>query len=266
MKLAVLGHLGCVGSAVKSGLERVGHKVIGHDTRAGTKIEDVLDTKVAFICVPTPSNQDGSCNTDIVESVVKSLNDLNYSGIIAIKSTVQPGTCLNLQNKYPNQYICFVPEFLRERSAFSDFVENHNVCVIGTNNDYVYQQVVLAHGKLPKKFVQLTPTEAELVKYYHNVFNALRVVWANNFYDICQKLKADYTKVKDAALAQGAFLDLYMDCNENFRGYCGVCLPKDSKALSSLAHQLGVPGKLFDVIVEDNKLWRADIIGDMRRE
>lgn len=280
-KIGIAGHLGCVGSAVKSGFERLGHQVVGHDPRAGTKLSCLLDTDAIFICVPTPADKaTGHCNTNIVEGVVEELASFKYKGVVAIKSTVKPGTTNKLQQKFEELELCFVPEFLRERSAFSDFIENHNVCIIGVpeeslkmygsqkKNIVLGKQKLIAemHGHYPKQFKYLTSTEAELAKYFHNVFNALRVVWANNFYDICDKMGADYTSIKNACAANNTFQDIYMDCNENFRGFCGVCLPKDSSALAALASDLEVPGKLFQTIVEDNKLWRADIIGDMRRE
>lgn len=232
--IGVCGSLGCVGSAVKSGLERLGHKVIGHDIRAGTSIEDLLETDVVFICVPTPADKEtGKCDTSIVENVVKELDSLHYKGVIAIKSTVAPTTTDKLQKRYPALEICFVPEFLRERSAFSDFIENHNVCVVGAHANRTYELIKEIHGHYPKSFVKLKPIEAELVKYYHNVFNALRVVWANNFYELATALGADYTAVKNAAAKQGAFLDMYMDCNENFRGYTGLCVVEGTKVYTS---------------------------------
>ena len=73
--------------------------VCGRDG-ARIKIEDVLTTDVCFICVPTPSTEDGSCDVSVVEEVVQQLHDNNYKGIIAIKSTVKPGTTQRLIEKY----------------------------------------------------------------------------------------------------------------------------------------------------------------------
>ena len=180
MKIGIAG-LGIIGSACKYGFEKLGHKVNFHDPKfEESKFEHLLNTDIIYICVPTPSNEDGSCNTSIVRKVVDDLMCVNYKGVIAIKSTVEPGTTESLINQYMNDKICFVPEFLRERCSFVDFTENHDVLAVGTLNKDVYDLVVESHGKYPKEYAQLNPTEAEMLKYYSNVFNALRIIFASS--------------------------------------------------------------------------------------
>ena len=87
MKIGVIGR-GFVGGAITNGFENQGHEVLVHDTKLNTKIEDVLEARLLYICVPTPSSEDGSCNTDIVESVLVELSELNYDGSVCIKSTI----------------------------------------------------------------------------------------------------------------------------------------------------------------------------------
>ena len=84
-------------------------------------------------------------------------------------------------NKFQNNNICFVPEFLHERKAEEDFIKNHQLLAIGTLNDNVYKLIKSAHGNLPKNIVTMSPTEAELLKYYNNVFASLRVTFSNVF-------------------------------------------------------------------------------------
>ena len=136
MKIGVIG-VGVVGGACKFGFELLGHDVLVHDIALQTKIEDVLETEIAFICVPTPMGEDGSCDTTIVEEVVRTLSQLNYNGIVAIKSTVVPGTTEKLRTE-TGLNVCFVPEFLRERCAVTDFTENHDICIIGCNDNETY--------------------------------------------------------------------------------------------------------------------------------
>ena len=184
---------------------------------------DVLGTEVAFICVPTPQSETGACDTSIVESVIGQLADARYDGVAVIKSTVPPGTTARL-NLDHGMSIAFCPEFLRERSAYTDFVENHDVC--GDRHALrpcVLPAIAAAHGPLPKSVVQMSPTEAELAKYFSNVFNALRVVFANEFFEVCKALGADYTVIKNAMVKQRTIEDVYLDCNERFRGFGGVC-------------------------------------------
>lgn len=266
MKIGIIG-IGVVGGAVKYGMEKLGHDVRIHDIRLDTNIIDLINTDINFICVPTPENKDGSCDISIVESVIENLCDMGYGGIIAIKSTVVPGATKELIIKYGNQNICFVPEFLRERHAISDFTENHDVCVIGADGSYGkwnFDKIKKAHGKYPQKFVLMTTTEAELCKYFSNIFNAMRVTFANGFYEVCEKLGARYSVVKDAVVQRPTIIDLYLDCNKKFRGFAGVCLPKDTAAFAKLAKDLGVDAGIFSVIVEDNKLYEATVSEGMR--
>ena len=159
-----------------------------------------LDTDICFITVPTPSRNDGSCNVGIVAEVVGELNKIDYKGIVALKSTVEPGTTNNLQLKYPNLDICFVPEFLRERCATDDFVNNHDLCVVGTSSDKIFELVKEVHGEYPKKIVKISEIDAEFCKYFNNSYNATLVTFAYSFYELCKKVGADYDIIKDTMI------------------------------------------------------------------
>jgi len=265
MNIGIAG-LGVIGSACKYGFEKLGHKVSFHDPKfIDSKFEDLLDSEIVYICVPTPSNEDGSCNTTIVRAVVDDLIKKDFQGIIAIKSTVEPGTTQALIQEHFNEKICFVPEFLRERCAFTDFTENHEVLAVGTSCEEVFNAVVKSHGKYPRKLAQLSSTEAEMLKYYSNVFNALRIIFANEMYEICKVLGADYTKIKDTFVMRGTAKDIYMDVNESFRGYGGVCLPKDTKAIDALVKKFDLDLKLFETIDKENDKFITTVFDGMRK-
>lgn len=264
MKIGVIG-LGVVGTANKSGFEALGHEVLFHDRAMGTRIEDVLRCEVIFVCVPTPSKTNGECDTSVVEEVVHELTRLRYDGAIAIRSTVPPGTTNNLQCIYPGIDIGFVPEFLRERRATEDFLENHEVLVIGNEDSRYFNIIANAHGNLPRSTVQVSETEAEIVKYYNNVFAALRVTFANVMFELCDAFDADYSKVKETYMKAGKAMDLYMDVNANLRGYGGMCLPKDVKALISVMDQIGADFSLLKAIDEDNAKFEPTVFDGMRR-
>jgi UDPglucose 6-dehydrogenase len=265
VKIGIVG-LGVVGSAIKHGFEKLGHKTKIHDIRFDTSIRDIKDTEVVFLCVPTPPLKNDKCDVSVVESVIKELNDIDYKGVISIKSTVEPGFTEQIQEKYRNRTICFVPEFLRERCAIADFTENHDLCVIGTNDDKVFEVVKSAHGKYPDKVIKLSTTEAEFVKYFNNVYNATLITFANNFYEVCEKMGVNYTNVKNAVVNRKHITDIYLDCNENFRGFGGVCLPKDTKALKRLSKELNIAGKLFETILNENKRYKTTVIKGMREK
>ena len=265
MDIGIVG-LGVIGEACKYGFEKLGHTVSVHDIKFSTKIEDLLSTDITYICVPTPVDVDGGggCDTSIVESVVHSLDELEYKGIVAIKSTVKPTTTEKLIG-LTSLNLCFVPEFLRERCSISDFTENHDLLAVGTYSETVYEVVKRCHGNYPKSYEMLTPTEAEILKYYSNVYNALRIIFANEMYEICDHVGADYTKIKDTFIKRGTTKDLYLDVNDNFRGYGGVCLPKDTKALDAFVKEVGLDLKLFEMINTENNKFKTTVFNGMRK-
>jgi len=262
MKIGIVG-MGVVGSANAAGFALLQHQVLSHDIKFDTTINDVLDTEVVFVCVPTP-NLDDDCDTEIVEQVIDDLAEAAYSGIVCIRSTVSVGFTEAMIETYSNLRICFAPEFLRERCAADDFINNHELLAVGTNDPYVYKKIVEAHGHLPNTCKQLSPTEAEILKYFNNTYAALRIVFANIFYEVAEEFECDYSKIKNAYLATGKTTDLYLDVNKQLRGYSGMCLPKDVKAFATLLQQLQLPYQLINDIDHDNKQMTPTVFNGMR--
>jgi len=264
MIIGIIG-LGVVGSANRYGFKKIGHKVLVHDIKLNTKIENLIKTDIIFLCVPTPSNKDGSCNTNIVEGVLRDLNKIRYNGIICIRSSTEPGFTEKVIKKYNNFKICFVPEFLRERMANKDFVNNHELLAVGTKSKKIFLEVVKAHGKFPKNTKMLSPTEAEILKYYINVFASLRVTFANIFFEICQKFNCDYEKVKNSYIATGrGSPNMYLTVTKNLRGYAGICLPKDTKTIITLLKKLKLDFNLIESIHTDNQKYKKTVFKGMR--
>lgn len=251
MKIGIIG-VGKVGSAISFGFQRIGHEILQHDVKLQTKLKDVLTATVVFVCVPTPQLADGNCSNLTVYDVVRDLAAAEYWGLIVIKSTVTPGTTDNLQSMYPKLNLAFCPEFLRERAAFSDFVENNDVCISGTFNKTDADLIEQAHGSLPKHFARMRPLEAEFCKYFCNTFNAMRIVFANQFYEVCKSVGADYSVIKNAVVKRQNIGDYYLECNEQFRAFGGSCLPKDSAGFAAFVRGLGIDAPLFDQIVSIN--------------
>lgn len=263
MNIGIVG-LGVVGGACKGGFEKLGHTVKVHDLKLGTTIEEVKETEVVFLCVPTPSAEDGSCDTSIVEEVVNELAHVYYEGIVCIKSTVAPGTTQKLMIMYPSMRFAMVPEFLRERYALSDFTENHDVLVIGTDDSESFKTIKEAHGRFPEHVFHVTPTEAELVKYFNNTYNATLITFANSFYEVCKYYGVDYTKIKNVMINRKHIVDKYLECNDNFRGFAGVCLPKDTKEMASVGEEVGV--EFFKDILKENSKYKRTVQKGMRME
>lgn len=264
MIIGIIG-LGVVGTACKTGFESQGHTVQVHDTKLNTQLSDLIDSEIIYICVPTNTTNTGDCDISLVDNIIHELKLHGFNGVIAIKSTIIPGTTQQLIDKYKLR-ICFVPEFLKERCATDDFVNNHYLLAVGTADPGVFSIVAESHGNLPKNVVQLSVIESEILKYYNNTFNALRVVFANNMFELCQKLGADYNRIKDSFLLRETATDDYMNCSENLRGYAGKCLPKDTRALIKLFDTLGLAESLFTSIDRDNNLYNSTVLPGMRKE
>ena len=261
MNIGVVG-VGVVGGACQFGFELLGHNVSVHDIALETTIDDVINSEVVYICVPTPRSSDGSCDTSIVRQVILDLKDRNYGGIVAIKSTIVPGTTEKL-TKETGLNICFVPEFLRERCAITDFTENHDVCIIGCSDDKTFDIVKKCHGSLPEKFARLTPNEAEFCKYFNNVYNAMLIIFANSFYEACKLHGVNYTNVKNAVVNRKHIHGNYLECNGNFRGFGGMCLPKDVSAMAKMMENTNVD--FFDDLLDENGKYKVTVFKGMRK-
>ena len=264
MKVGIIG-LGIVGSAIQFGFMKLGHEVLGHDLKLDTRISDLISAEIVYICVPTPCTDAGECNTSIVESCLEGLTEVGYKGVVAVKSTVPPGTTEAWDNKFTELTMAFVPEILRERCAIYDFVEDNRLLAIGCKKSWVVDVVKRSHGGYPKEVKAMSFSEAELLKYYSNIFNAMRIIFANEMFEVADLVGADYSVVKEAFLSYSKIQDIYLDVNSNFRGYAGTCLPKDVKAIAHLCKEKGLDMKLFETIDRENDKFAKTVFQGMRQ-
>lgn len=278
INIGIVG-LGIVGEACKFGFEKNGHRVYGFDTDPEKGCADADswvsmrdNADIIYVCVPTPSRDDGSCETAIVHETILNLVSEGYNGIIAIKSTVNPGTtelirgmhCRKTGREDFQGEIIFVPEFLRERCAITDFTELNRVLVVGCHSSYAYELVIKCHGDFPMECMQVTPTQAELIKYYNNCFGAVRVTLANEFYELCDSFGEEYTPVKRGMLKAGNLPDQYFDVNDNCRGWSSICWNKDLPAILDTAKFRNVDMPIVKKTVKANKKYRATPFKDTR--
>ena len=144
--IGVVGN-GFVGSAVQFGFSPstgCDYEVRVYDKDPSKSVDSIEETvnksEFIFLSVPTPSNKDGSMNLDIVEQALQDISDVNesQSNIVLLRSTVTPGTTRKLQEKYPNLRLVFNPEFLTERNAKYDFI-NQSRIIIGGDDVYSKQ-------------------------------------------------------------------------------------------------------------------------------
>lgn len=198
-----------------------------------------------FICLPTPMNPDGSCNTDIVEGVVREFNDA-AAGLspptLVIKSTVVPGTTQRLNDTYKNVRVCYNPEFLTEANSINDFKNQDRIIVGGPHEATadVKQVYQTAYPNVP--LTKTHSTIAELVKYTTNCFLATKVAFANELKQLCDQLEVDYDKVIEYATKDKRLGTSHWSVPgpDGHKGFGGSCFPKDINALLHLAESLGV--------------------------
>jgi len=262
MKIGIVGQ-GYVGTAVKEVFSKhynVETYDLDKDKCSVDYLEDIVElSNIIFVCVPTPMKKDGSCDTSIVEAVVKDINDMvvsrNVSGrIVAIKSTIPPGTTNRLNKECHNISVIFNPEFLTEANFIDDF-KNQNRIIIGglrpatTKLRQVYS---LVFPNVP--IIKTGSKTAEMVKYMTNTFLATKVSFANEMYNICTRLGIDYDKVVeystyDKRLGKSHWA---VPGPDGKLGFGGSCFPKDINALIHLGLELDMTPEVLIATWETN--------------
>ena len=222
-----------------------------------TSYQEALEgTEFVFIAVGTPSGVDGEADLRYVEASARSIAE-NMSGplIIINKSTVPVGTgdwvADIIRDHQPDPvpfWVVSCPEFLREGSAISDFMQPHRT-VLGSLDKEAAEKVAQLHLPLRAPIVITDLRTAEMIKYASNAFLATKISFINEIANICEALGAD---VKEVATGMGYdsrigpyFLDAGL-------GYGGSCFPKDVKALSYMASDKGRHPQLLQAVMDIN--------------
>lgn len=236
--IGIMG-VGIVGGALRAHLEAGGHDVRVYDPPKGyASMEALDDATTVFICVPTPYSQGYGFDD---RHLLAAISSLRGRRTIVIKSTVLPGTTELLQQRLPQHRFLFNPEFLREATAFDDFVDPDRQIVGCTDASASEAERILA--LMPRApFERICPAgEAEMAKYVANSFLAVKVSYANEVFDLCERLDIEYAGVRDMVGADLRIGTSHMDVlDAGYRGYGGKCLPKDSKSLLDLARSVGI--------------------------
>jgi nucleotide sugar dehydrogenase len=255
MKVGAIG-TGFVGQCVVNTFSLV-HEVKVHDVKLNTSINDVLDTEIVFINVPTPS-VDGKQDYSIVEGVIRQLQELRYAGTVVIKSTVLPGSCRRWEDTY-GLPIVHNPEFLTERNAQHDF-DNQEAILLSGSIEALAPVAAAYRDVFPDTpmYCYNKFEVTEMGKYIHNDFLATKVAFMNEMYDLCQHVGCDYNQAIEAALSQKKILPNHtrVPGPDGQFGFGGSCFPKDVVALlTQFSDKSNM--KTLQGAYESNKISRA---------
>lgn len=297
MKIAILG-LGYVGCVTGACLAQMGHIVTGVDVSA-TKVrllnsgqspvlEQGLDTLVgkmvaegrlratlnpaealdgsdlSLVAVGTPSRRDGTANLDHVasalEGIGRSLRTAKKFHVVAIRSTVPPGTTENLvvptlektSGKHPGRDfgVCFHPEFLREGSSIPDFF-NPPRTVLGPSDPRTARRLIRMWKPVKAPIFVTSFKAAEILKYADNSFHALKVSFANEIGSLCRRFGISSEEVM-GMFVQDTKLNISPLYLRPGFAFGGPCLPKDVRALERLARDNGLNLPLIRNILSSN--------------
>ena len=244
-KIGIIGK-GFVGTAVAQGFSpHSGYesevKIFDKDpTRTINTLDEVVnDSKFVFISVPTPSNEDGSINLNMVLDCISSIdNQINENSakntIFLLRSTIVPGTSRMIQDKFPKLRFVFNPEFLTERSASFDFITQSRYVLGGSERDT--KEVAELYRDRFGQSVSIIETNyetAELIKYVCNTFFATKVSFLNEMKKLSDEVDADWDTVVEGFVRDGRVGHSHTNVpgHDGKYGFGGSCFPKDIQAL-----------------------------------
>ena len=252
MKIGIIG-FGHVGGAMKELFK----DAIVYDKikNIGTQ-EEINACDVAFICVPTPPNSDGSCNTSIVEEVISWCK----AKVLILGATIRIGFTDEMIDKNHKE-IVFQPEYYGETIAhpFANLSDRKWLTFGGSKRGIdlaikAYQTVLNADVSI----YQSTSKEAEMAKYMENAFFATKVIFCNEMFDICTKLGIDYNMVRELWTADPRIGKYHTFVYENERGFGGRCLPKDISSLRQQGIENGLDMTLTNAVIEKNAIVKGE--------
>ncbi|MDZ7739347.1 MAG: UDP-glucose/GDP-mannose dehydrogenase family protein [Bacteroidales bacterium] len=291
-----LGYVGCVSLGC---LAQNGHNVIGvdisktkvdlvnsgratiiekgidrimDDVHKAGRIRATMDTAeaiensgISIIAVGTPSTENGHLDLqyifNVTEKIGEALGKKDKFHIIAVRSTIMPGTCDRMADilekasgKKRNIDFAIVdnPEFLREGSAVKDYY-NPAVTLIGSDNKEAAETVAEMYRQLPGEIIITDLKVAEIMKYVNNTFHALKISFANEIGNICSEIGIDSHKVMDI-FTRDTQLNISPYYFKPGFAYGGSCLPKDLKGLQTMSHDLYIDTPLLNSIHRTNDI------------
>lgn len=256
-KIGIVG-LGYVGGAIKVAYENNNFDVVCVDVdtqKSNGTYKDLTSCEAVFVCVPSPSKENGECDTSILNAVLYLLKD--YKNLIISKVTAPPSFYERLQSVYPN--LVYVPEFLTASNAVKDFVSQENVIIGGSVLAYQREAERILKAAQPIKNARYTRIgEAALVKYIVNSFLATKVVFMNEMSALSEAHGYQWNDIMMALMNEPriGFSHLRVPGPDGQYGFGGMCFPKDTEALVKYANKLNVQLSVLKSALKKNTLLR----------
>lgn len=252
--VAIIG-LGYVGQAY----QKVFPEAVFYDpAKDGSSSKSLINSqRLAIVCVPTPSLPDGSCDTSIVEDVVKWLE----TPLILIKSTVEPGTTARLKDYYGKR-ICHSPEYVGEGGYHvspkyphpTDVLQHSFMIIGGDPNDRADILDFFKPVFGPDKFYfQTDETTSELIKYMENSWIAMKLAFCNEFYEIARAYGVDYDTLREGWLLDSRVERSHTLVFRNKRGFNTKCIPKDILAIVEASKKAGYLPRILKEVLDSNE-------------
>ncbi len=231
----------------------------------------VLESTVSFICAGTPSTSQGHLNFDAIYRVAgdigRVLAEKTSFHVVAIRSTVVPGTNGKVGQlieqasgkKYGKDFgVASNPEFLREGCAVADYF-NPPYTLIGASDDKTVEMMKKVYEGINAPVIATEIRVAEILKYVNNSFHALKIVFANEVGNICNALSIDSHKLMEI-FCQDLKLNISSKYLKAGFAYGGSCLPKDLKALCTIAHDNYLPCLVLENIERSNEAHKTIVL------
>ncbi|WP_419932658.1 UDP-glucose dehydrogenase family protein [Candidatus Poriferisodalis sp.] len=217
-----------------------------------------------FVCVPTPLRADGETELSYLMAALDSVaSRLQPGSVVVTKSTVPVGTAPKIAAALGRTDVALAsnPEFLREGSAVADFLAPDRI-VIGADDPSVARRVAELYGDVEAPVILGDPTSAETVKYAANAFLAAKVSFVNALAAVCEAVGADVDTVLAGVGTDHRIGSAYLQPGP---GWGGSCLPKDTRALVSVANDAGYVFDLLEGVIAVNEQQLDRVVAKVAR-